>query len=111
MVAIERREMNRFEDFEIIARSSARDPVLSVAVPVYNMERNGYLARLLESLTSQGEGLCELVFCDDCSQDGSLDLLRDYARNNKRVTVLKMNKNSKQGTARIGRFSCLKEAT
>lgn len=53
-------------------------PLISVVVPVYNVER--YLARCLDSLLRQTAGFAYEVICiDDCSSDGSVATLDDYS--------------------------------
>ena len=58
-------------------------PILSVIVPVYNMEAGERLTWCMDSLTSQTyaakhPGAMEIIAVDDASTDGSLALLKDY---------------------------------
>lgn len=60
-------------------------PRISVALCVYNGER--YLQPQLESLLGQEGVELEVVVVDDCSTDGSLALLRQYAARDSRIQV------------------------
>lgn len=73
-------------------------PRVTVLVAVYNAEP--WLPRCLDSLRSQT--LCDLqVLCvDDCSTDGSLSLLRQYAEGDPRFEVIHLERNQGQAHAR-----------
>lgn len=69
-------------DNELWAEAS---PDVSVIVPVYNVEK--YLTTCLESILSQDVSL-EVICVDDGSSDGSLDILRTVAKDDRRVKVI-----------------------
>lgn len=85
--------------FEVLSTCSIETPSVSVVVPVYNMEENGFLACCLDSLVAQDLKDLEIICVDDASTDNSLKLLCDYASKYSNLTVLGMQKNSRQGTA------------
>ena len=60
-------------------------PVISVIVPVYNVEK--YLPRCLESLIKQTYGNLEILLVDDGSSDFSGDICDAYAANDNRIRV------------------------
>jgi glycosyl transferase family 2 len=62
-------------------------PLISVVMPV----RNGvqFLKSALESILSQSFGDFEFVVVDDYSQDATLEILQSYAKADKRVKVLR----------------------
>lgn len=70
---------------------------LSVVIPVYNAEK--YVASCMDSILQQTDIDLEIIVIDDCSTDQSLTILRQY-ENDKRVTVLALDKNGGQGNAR-----------
>lgn len=53
--------------------------MVSVAMCTYNGER--YLAKQLESISLQTQGVDELVVCDDGSTDNTISLLQEFAQN------------------------------
>lgn len=54
-------------------------PIVSVIVPNYNHAH--YLRQRIESILNQTFQNFELILLDDCSTDGSQDLLNEYSRN------------------------------
>lgn len=63
----------------------AVEPLISVALCTYNGER--YLREQLESLLAQTYSNMEIVAVDDGSTDGTVELLREYARRDPRIRV------------------------
>lgn len=60
-------------------------PYFSVLMPVFNEER--YLSRAIDSVLQQSFADLELVLIDDGSADGSGDIIREYARRDRRVVA------------------------
>jgi glycosyltransferase involved in cell wall biosynthesis len=60
-------------------------PRVSVLLTTYNRER--FLAASLESVLGQTFGDFELVISDDCSTDGTLDIVRSYEKRDPRIVV------------------------
>lgn len=54
-----------------------QSPVVTVIIPVYNAERT--LHRCLAALQNQTYQHLELIFINDCSVDGSLELIKHHA--------------------------------
>lgn len=77
-------------------RISFRRPDVSVVVPVYNVEP--YVRRCLNSLQNQTLETVEFVCVNDGSTDGSLEILREYARKDPRFKVIN-RKNAGYGAA------------
>lgn len=59
--------------------------LVSVIVPVYNVE--DYVSRCVESLLAQTYAHIEILLIDDGSQDGSLEICRQYETQDPRVRV------------------------
>lgn len=78
-------------------RGGAPGPVLSVVVPVYNVER--YLPACLDSVLAQDMTDLEIIVVDDGSTDGSSGIIADYAARDPRIRTLRQ-KNAGQGPAR-----------
>ncbi|MBD5226063.1 MAG: glycosyltransferase [Bacteroidales bacterium] len=72
-------------------------PILSIIMPVYNMER--YLAESVDSVLAQSFREWELILIDDGSTDSSPDMCDKYASLDSRVRVIHQ-KNAGQGVAR-----------
>jgi glycosyltransferase involved in cell wall biosynthesis len=75
-------------------------PCLSVIVPVYNEEEN--IPHLYQRLTSELEYLglpYEIIAVDDGSRDRSFALLRDLARADRRLRVVRFRRNFGQTAA------------
>ena len=73
-------------------------PLLSIVVPVYNVDR--YLKEGIDSLLNQSVEDVEIICVDDKSTDDSLLLLSEYANKDARVKVVEMSKNSGPSSAR-----------
>ena len=61
-------------------------PKLSILVPIYNVEK--YLAQCLESITKQTLQDIEIICINDGSTDGSLDIIKDFAKNDNRIVII-----------------------
>ncbi|MCM1322739.1 MAG: glycosyltransferase [Acetobacter sp.] len=59
---------------------------VSIVVPVYNVER--YLKECLDSLVGQTLRDIEIIAVNDGSQDGSLQILEEYAAKDKRFKII-----------------------
>jgi len=58
---------------------------LCVGIPVYN--EAGYLIRMLDSLKAQTYGEVKYLVCDNCSTDGSWDLIQDHCAGDERFVL------------------------
>ncbi len=71
---------------------------ISILVAVYNTER--YLRQCLDSLVGQTLEDIQIICIDDCSTDGSPEILRQYADRDKRILLLRTPQNGGQARAR-----------
>lgn len=60
--------------------------MISIVVPVYNAE--SYLRQCLDSLVNQTYSDIEIICVNDGSTDGSLEILKQYAEKDSRITVV-----------------------
>ena len=61
-------------------------PKVSVIIPVYNVEQ--YLRECLDSIVNQTLHDIEIICVDDGSTDNSLEILKEYAKKDNRITVI-----------------------
>lgn len=73
------------------SRREKGEPILSVLIPVYNVE--AYLKDCLESVANQSMKDIEIICVDDKSTDRSGDILDEYARKDSRFKVFHKEKN------------------
>ena len=75
---------------------------ISILVPVYNAER--YIDRCARSLFEQTYGNLEFVFVNDCTPDGSIDVLKrvleDYPKRRRQTKIINHEKNRGVAAAR-----------
>jgi glycosyltransferase involved in cell wall biosynthesis len=63
----------------------SQQPLVWVTTPVYNGER--YLAECIESVLAQTYENWQYIVVDNCSSDGTPEIVRDYARRDARVRL------------------------
>ena len=81
---------------------------LSIIIPFYNVEQ--YIAQCLDSVYRQDipEEEYEVICVDDCSQDGSLEIVKQYQKKHVNLILLKHEVNKKLGAARNTGFNTAK---
>jgi len=72
-------------------------PKISIIIPVYNVE--AYLEECLDSILTQDLSDIEIICVNDGSTDHSLEILKRYAENDKRIIII-TQENSGPGRAR-----------
>ena len=71
---------------------------VSVIVPVYNVEK--YIAQCLDSILEQTLEDIEIICVDDCSKDGSVEIVKDYMKKDSRIVLLSHEVNKGLSCAR-----------
>lgn len=66
--------------------------IVSVIIPVYNVE--DYLAECLDSVINQTYKELEILCINDCSQDNSMLILKEYEQKDSRIKIFQNEKNS-----------------
>lgn len=61
------------------------DEMISIAMATYNGEK--YLREQLDSILAQTHQNFELIVCDDCSTDSTVQILREYEKNDSRIKL------------------------
>ena len=64
---------------------------ISIIAPVYNVE--DYIKRCIDSVLSQSFKDWELILVDDCGTDNSMDIVKEYASQDKRIKFIESNEN------------------
>ncbi len=75
-------------------------PLVSVLVPIYNVER--YLRQCLESLSRQTMQEIEFICLNDGSTDSSLDIAKEYAARDQRFIVVNKTNSGYGATMNAG---------
>lgn len=73
-------------------------PLISVITPSYNVEQ--FLRRTIESVQAQTLDDWEMIIVDDCSTDASYQIAVSAAKQDGRITALRLDKNSGSSVAR-----------
>lgn len=68
-----------------------KNPKISVIVSVYNTEK--YIEKCLDSLFNQTYSNIEIVVINDCSTDGSLKILKKYAKKHDNMILIENKEN------------------
>lgn len=111
MKTIDEQEETRLRERSVAAATTAaaaalaadgegRAPEISVFLPVYNEEPNlrPLHAKMDEALSKLGR-TAEIIYVDDGSTDGSLEVLRELAQADERVRVVALRRNYGQTAA------------
>lgn len=83
-------------------------PKISICVPIYNVEK--YIERCIRSLFVQTYKNIEYIFVDDCTQDGSIEILASLLRNNSDKSVKILSHTFNRGLA-AARNTAIEHAT
>ena len=62
------------------------NPLISVCMPLYNTER--YLAEAIDGILGQTYDHLELIICDNCSTDRSLEIAQAYQEKDPRIHLV-----------------------
>ena len=73
-------------------------PKVAVIVPVYNVEE--FLGECIDSIITGSFADFSLYLVDDCSTDGSYQIMLDYARKDSRIRIFQTKTNSGVGAPR-----------
>lgn len=75
-----------------------KEELISVIIPVYKVEK--YLPQCLESVIGQTYRNLEIILVDDASPDNSLEICLHYQKQDKRIRVIKKERNAGVSSAR-----------
>lgn len=72
--------------------------LVSIILPVYNIEK--YIRETLDCVLAQTFQYWELEITDDCSTDGTAEIIKEYANKDFRIHYWRLENNSGAGVAR-----------
>lgn len=73
-------------------------PVFSIIIPVYKVEK--YINDCMDSVVNQSFKDFEALVVDDCGGDNSIKIVEEYAKKDKRIKILRHEKNRGLAVAR-----------
>lgn len=74
------------------------DELISIITPVYNCEK--LIKKTIQCVIEQTYKNWEMILVDDCSTDGSADIIKNIMKKEKRIKYYKLEKNSGAAVAR-----------
>ena len=96
-----------YRHFNIVF-NNFKNPKISIFIPIYNKEN--YIKRSIKSIQSQTLKDIEIIAVNDFSNDASLHILQEMAKNDSRIKIKNNNKNYGLLYSRaIGIISCAGE--
>lgn len=75
-----------------------KEELVSIITPVYNCEK--LIEETIKCVINQTYASWELLLVDDCTLDKSADIIKQYAKKDKRIKYFKLDKNSGAAIAR-----------
>ncbi len=72
--------------------------LVSIITPAFNAEK--FIANSVQSVKNQTHIDWEMIIVDDCSTDKTVSIIQDFARNDSRIKLVCLAKNSGTGVAR-----------
>lgn len=84
-------------EYQIIQSSTVKDPLISVIVPMYNVEK--YIETTIQSLLNQTIVEIEIILIDDGSCDETVDVVKGAIKGRQNV-ILVVKENSGPGASR-----------
>jgi len=72
--------------------------LVSIITPLYNSEK--LISETIESVASQSYKNFEMIIVDDCSSDNGVNIVKKYQKNDDRIKLIKLSKNSGAAVAR-----------
>ncbi len=92
-------ELKKFLLFKKLIINHIRKHILvSIIIPIYKVEP--YLKRCLDSVCGQTLRDIEIICINDCSPDNSLEILKEYQKNDNRIKIIDFKENRGVAAAR-----------
>lgn len=75
-----------------------KDNLVSIVVPVYNVEK--FIKETIRTIKQQTYSNWELLLVNDCSSDKSVEIIKEYVKEDSRIKLINLEKNSGAAVAR-----------
>ncbi|MBS4195804.1 glycosyltransferase family 2 protein [Lederbergia citri] len=75
-----------------------KEPLVSIITPSYNSSR--FIEDTIKSVIAQTYTNWEMLIADDCSQDGSRDLIKEWMEKDERIRLIELKQNGGAAVAR-----------
>jgi teichuronic acid biosynthesis glycosyltransferase TuaG len=72
--------------------------LVSIITPTFNSEK--YISQTIQSIQAQTYNNWELLITDDCSTDGTIDVIKSYQKRDSRIKLFFSETNLGAGAAR-----------
>ncbi|MGX8127563.1 glycosyltransferase family 2 protein [Clostridioides difficile] len=69
------------------------NPIVSVILPTFSRAKNGFFEKAVQSVLEQKLTNIELIIIDDCSNDGTFDLIKYFMKADNRVSCIRHSYN------------------
>ena len=89
--------LNSCEDHRAIWRDRMKD-LVSIITPAYNC--SFFVGETIRSVLSQTYDNWEMIIVDDASTDNTLEVIKDFAKNDSRIKVFSLEKNGGSAAAK-----------
>lgn len=89
----------RTEGWYNVGMNKKKIPLVSVIIPVYNVER--YIQKCLDSVVSQTYGNIEIIVVNDASPGNITEIIKEYENTYKNIKFVNLKKNGGLFRARI----------
>lgn len=77
---------NEHNYFSLFPFNTKKRPKISIFIPIYNKEL--YIDKCIKNLQNQTPKDIEIIAVNDCSEDNSLNILNDLAKNDSRIKIV-----------------------
>lgn len=74
------------------------NPLVSIITATYNSEK--FIAQTIQAIQQQTYTNWELLITDDCSQDNTISIIKEYQKSDNRIFLFRLEKNAGAGIAR-----------
>lgn len=91
-------DSNKPRKHSSLTHTTFESPSVSIILPAYNSIK--FIEDTLNSIINQEYPNWELLITDDCSNDGTWEILNEYAKKDKRIKLYRLKNNAGAGVAR-----------